>query len=173
MIYFAVIYYSKYYVGVSEGLNKVFNIESPYTLLHIRSVSYCSEVANDVDSKSEREEIHFVKSLVKRIKNKEKLWMFRAQLLQLYRSFEAQVEALCQRTGVEINFWYSPSQIPQPKFIFDRVGLDADILYHEDEFNRFAPKIPWRNTQRSRLSRVSLSGSRVHKNRKKRARYLL
>jgi hypothetical protein len=166
MIYLAVINYLRYYVWVSEGLNKVFNIGSPYTLLHTRPVSHCIRVAQDVDSKYEWEEIHFVKSLVKRIKNKEKLWMFRAQLLQLYRSFEAQVEALCQRTGVEINFWYSPSYIPQPKFIFDRVGLDADTLYHEDEFNRFAPKITWPNTQRSRLSRVSLSGSLMHKNRK-------
>jgi hypothetical protein len=91
--------------------------------------------------------------------------MFRAQLLQLYRSFEAQVEALCERTGVEINFWYSPSQIPQPKFMFDRVGLDADTLYHEDEFNRFAPKAPWPNNRKPHPSRVPLPNVLVHEKR--------
>jgi len=41
------------------------------------------------------------------------------------------VEALCEKHKVEINFWYSPSKIPQPKFIIDGVGLDADELYDE------------------------------------------
>jgi len=41
------------------------------------------------------------------------------------------MEALCEKHKVEINFWYSPSKIPQPKFIIDGVGLDADELYDE------------------------------------------
>jgi hypothetical protein len=74
--------------------------------------------------------------------------MFRAQLKQLYLEFEAQVEALCQRTGVELEEWYSPSYIPQPKFVFNSIALDADMLYDEEEFHLlFAPKIPWRTRQ--------------------------
>jgi hypothetical protein len=92
--------------------------------------------------------INIGKSLAKRIKNKEAFWMFRAQLKQLYLEFEAQVEALCQRTSVELEEWYSPSYIPQPKFVFNSIALDADMLYDEEEFHLlFAPKIPWRTRQ--------------------------
>jgi len=56
---------------------------------------------------------------------------FREGLIQLYKRFKADVEALCEKHKVEINFWYSPSKIPQPKFIIDGVGLDADELYDE------------------------------------------
>jgi hypothetical protein len=84
--------------------------------------------------------------------------MFRAQLLQLYRSFEAQVEALCQRTGVKLEDWYSPSYIPQPKFVFNAIALDADMLYDESEFNLlFAPKIPWRTSQDTSRQGTSLA----------------
>jgi len=41
------------------------------------------------------------------------------------------VEALCEKHKVEINFWHSPSNILQPKFIVDGVGFDADELYDE------------------------------------------
>ena len=67
--------------------------------------------------------------------------MFRAKLLQLYDEFECKLEALCHEYKVEINLWYSPSNIPQPKFQFGRVVLDADTLYNEDDFNLlFSPK---------------------------------
>ena len=68
--------------------------------------------------------------------------MFRAKLMRLYEEFEAEVEALCREQGVEINFWYSPSRIPQPKFVFGRVTISADTLYDEGKFSLlFSPKI--------------------------------
>jgi len=56
---------------------------------------------------------------------------FQESLLQLYQKFEADVEALCEKHKVEINFWYSPSNIPQPKFIIDDIGFDAYEFYDE------------------------------------------
>jgi hypothetical protein len=78
----------------------------------------------------------------KKIKNKERLWVFRAKLMRLYEEFEAEVEALCREQEVEVNFWYSPSTIPQPKFVFDKAAISADTLYDEDKFSLlFSPKI--------------------------------
>jgi hypothetical protein len=65
-----------------------------------------------------------------RIKDKEKLHAFQVELIQLYRKFEADVETLCKKRGLTINCWYSPSTIPQPKFILNGVGFDADELYN-------------------------------------------
>jgi hypothetical protein len=64
-------------------------------------------------------------------KVKEKVHAFQESLLQLYQKFEADVEALCKKHEVKINCWYSPSTIPQPKFIIDGIGFDADELYDE------------------------------------------
>ncbi|KPV63499.1 MAG: hypothetical protein AOA65_1247 [Candidatus Bathyarchaeota archaeon BA1] len=67
----------------------------------------------------------------KGVEDWEKTRDFREGLIQLYKRFKADVEALCKKHKVEINFWYSPSKIPQPKFIIDGIGFDADELYDE------------------------------------------
>jgi len=64
-------------------------------------------------------------------KVKEKVHAFQESLLQLYQKFEADVEALCKKHEVKINCWYSPSTIPQPKFIIEGIVFDADELYDE------------------------------------------
>lgn len=64
--------------------------------------------------------------------SKDRLLAFREELIQLYRSFEGDVEALCKKHDVKVNYWYSPSMIPQPKFVIDGVGLDADELFEEE-----------------------------------------
>ena len=85
-----------------------------------------------------------IRPISKRVKNKERLWVFRAKLMRLYEEFEAEVEALCREQGVEINFWYSPSKIPQPKFVFGRAAITADTLYDEEQFSLlFSPKSIW------------------------------
>ena len=71
----------------------------------------------------------------------EALLVFRKELLQLYDKLKADVEALCKRYEVEINCWYSPSTIPQPKFIIDGVGFDADELYNENNPKLLTDKI--------------------------------
>lgn len=70
----------------------------------------------------------------KRVEDREKTRAFREGLIQLYKGFKSDVEALCKKHGVKINFWYSPSKIPQPKFIMDGVEFNADELYDEKEF---------------------------------------
>mgnify|MGYP006269731851 FL=1 len=67
----------------------------------------------------------------RKVKEGEKVHAFQESLLQLYQKFEADVEALCKKHEVKINCWYSPSTIPQPKFIIDGIGFDADELYDE------------------------------------------
>ncbi len=57
---------------------------------------------------------------------------FQEELIKLYSSFEGDVEALCKKHGVQLQFWYSPSMIPQPKFIIDSVGFDADEILEKD-----------------------------------------
>ena len=74
----------------------------------------------------------------KGVEDREKTRAFREELIQLYKGFKGDVEALCEKHGVKINFWYSPSKIPQPKFIIDGVGFDADELYDEKEFETLA-----------------------------------
>lgn len=64
--------------------------------------------------------------------SKDRLLAFREELIQLYRNFEGDVEALCKKHEVEVNYWYSPSMIPQPKFVIDGVGLNADELFEEE-----------------------------------------
>ena len=83
-----------------------------------------------------------IHSISKRVKNKERLWVFRAKLMRLYEKFEADVEALCREQGIEVHFWSSPSTIPQPKFVFDRAAISADTLYDEGKFSLLlSPKI--------------------------------
>jgi len=65
--------------------------------------------------------------------HEETLLLFRKEIIQLYNRFEADVKALCRKSNVKINCWYSPSDIPQPKFIIDGVGFDADEIYSEDK----------------------------------------
>jgi len=67
----------------------------------------------------------------RKVKEGEKVHAFQESLLQLYQKFEADVEALCKKHEVKINCWYSPSTIPQPKFIIDGISFDADELYDE------------------------------------------
>jgi len=74
----------------------------------------------------------------KGVKDWEKTRDFREGLIQLYKRFKADVEALCEKHKVKINFWYSPSKIPQPKFIIDGGGFDADEFYDEKEFETLA-----------------------------------
>ncbi|MDH5733967.1 MAG: hypothetical protein OEY88_09340 [Candidatus Bathyarchaeota archaeon] len=74
----------------------------------------------------------------RKVKEGEKVHTFQESLLQLYQKFEADVESLCEKHKVKINFWYSPSKIPQPKFIIDGVGFDADEFYDEKEFEPLA-----------------------------------
>ena len=74
----------------------------------------------------------------KGVEDREKTRAFREELIQLYKGFRGDVEALCEKHGVKINYWYSPSKIPEPKFIIDGVGFDADELYDEKEFETLA-----------------------------------
>ena len=69
----------------------------------------------------------------KRVKNPDKLHSFQKEIIQLYRMFRKNVEDLCKKYEAEINYWYTPSEIPQPKFIMDGVGFDADQLVNEAE----------------------------------------
>jgi len=69
----------------------------------------------------------------RRFKNPEKVYLFRKELIRLYEKFREEVEALCRKYDVKINYWYSPSTISQPKFVIDNVGLSADELYGERE----------------------------------------
>ncbi|MFQ6074595.1 MAG: hypothetical protein ACE5Z5_00475 [Candidatus Bathyarchaeia archaeon] len=63
---------------------------------------------------------------------------FREEVVQLYHRFEDDMATLCERYGAKVGFWYSPSSIPQPRFVIDGVVLDADKLYDEEEFKFLA-----------------------------------
>ena len=69
------------------------------------------------------------------VRDKEKLHAFQVELVQLYRKFEADIETLCKKYGMTVNCWYSPSTIPQPKFMLNSVAFDADELYSGIEVN--------------------------------------
>jgi len=72
----------------------------------------------------------------KKVKGGEKVRAFQEALFQLYQKFEADVDALCKKQDIKINCWYSPSTIPQPKFVIDGVTLDADYLYNQKETSK-------------------------------------
>jgi len=76
----------------------------------------------------------------RKIKNPEKVNSFRDELIHLYERFKADIMSLCKKYGVEINYWYSPSTISQPKFIIDNVGFTADELYNGLLYNERKPK---------------------------------
>jgi len=80
----------------------------------------------------------------------EEISTFREEVVQLYRRFERDITTLCEKHDVEIDFWYSPSAIQQPRFIVDGFVLDADQLYDEEEFNLLATSI---KNKRHRLER--------------------
>lgn len=64
--------------------------------------------------------------------HRDKFLAFQEELIKLYSGFEGDVEALCKKHGVQLQFWYSPSMIPQPKFIVDGAGFDADEILEKD-----------------------------------------
>ncbi len=69
----------------------------------------------------------------RRIREKERVDSFRGELAQLYKNFKSEIEILCKKYGAKINCWYSPSMIPQPKFVINGVTFDADDLYYAEE----------------------------------------
>ena len=69
--------------------------------------------------------------------------LFRSLSFNSTKSFEADVEALCKKHEVKINCWYSPSTIPQPKFIIDGVTLDADDLYNQKGTSKPIKQYTW------------------------------
>ena len=81
-----------------------------------------------------------VQSRKGRVKDQEKILSFQRELVQLYRGFEEGVEALSKKHGVKINCWYSPSAIPQPKFVVDKVAFDADEIYSKRESASIRPR---------------------------------
>lgn len=84
----------------------------------------------------------------KRVKSPDKLHSFKKEIVQLYRMFRKNVEDLCKKYGAEINYWYTPSEIPQPKFIMDGVGFDADQLVNEAEKTNVRDRPKIRKTRR-------------------------
>lgn len=65
----------------------------------------------------------------------ETLTAFRGELIQLYTRLWENILALAERHGAEVVLWYSPSRIPQPRFVLGRIALDADSLLNDQEFN--------------------------------------
>ena len=69
----------------------------------------------------------------RRVKNSLRLRAFKEELLKLYHKFKMDVETVCEKHGVKINYWYSPSSISQPKFVINGFGFDADQLFNEED----------------------------------------
>ncbi len=95
----------------------------------------------------------------RKVKEGEKVHAFQEPLLQLYQKFEADVEALCKKHEVKINCWYSPSTIPQPKFIIDGIGFDADELYDEKISETLANQA--KETAKRKKNQLSLGDRRL------------
>lgn len=74
-----------------------------------------------------------VRARRKRVKNPDKVYSFREELVQLYHKLKVDIEVLCKKHGATVNYWYSPSTIFQPKFIIDDVEFTADELCNEKE----------------------------------------
>jgi hypothetical protein len=79
-----------------------------------------------------------VRARRKRVKNPDKVYSFREELVQLYHKLKVDIEALCKKHGATVNYWYSPSSIFQPKFIIDDVEFTADELCNEKELRILA-----------------------------------
>lgn len=89
-----------------------------------------------------------VRARRKRVKNPDKVYSFREELVQLYHKLKVEIEALCKKHGATVNYWYSPSTIFQPKFIIDDVEFTADELCNEKELRIFASQTRKRYTER-------------------------
>jgi len=74
----------------------------------------------------------------KRVKNPDKVYSFREELVQLYQNLKVDIEALCKKHGATVNYWYSPSTIFQPKFIIEDAEFTADELCNEKELRILA-----------------------------------
>ncbi len=86
-----------------------------------------------------------------------KFLTFRKELIQLYTNFKSNLEELCKKYDVKIDFWYSPSNIPQPKLVFNGVGINADDFYNESPevlLNLFK-----RNKSKGRVKKKSITPS--------------
>ncbi len=79
-----------------------------------------------------------VRARRKRVKNPDKVYFFREELVQLYHKLKVDIEALCKKRGATVNCWYSPSTIFQPKFIIDDIEFTADELCNEKELRILA-----------------------------------
>jgi len=79
-----------------------------------------------------------VRARRKRVKNPDRVYSFREELVQLYQKLKVDIEALCKKHGATVNYWYSPSTIFQPKFIIDDVEFTADELCNEKELRILA-----------------------------------
>lgn len=79
-----------------------------------------------------------VRARRKRVKNPDRVYSFREELVQLYHKLKVDIEALCKKHGATVNYWYSPSTIFQPKFIIDDVEFTADELCNEKELRILA-----------------------------------
>jgi len=64
-----------------------------------------------------------------------KVASFREEFLELHCEYRRLLEELCERSGVKIAFWYSPSNVAQPQFTINKVVVNADELLDEDEFS--------------------------------------
>ncbi|MFQ6076702.1 MAG: hypothetical protein ACE5Z5_11300 [Candidatus Bathyarchaeia archaeon] len=75
------------------------------------------------------------------------------------------MKALCEKHGVEINFWYSPSKIPQPRFVIEGIAFDADTLYNEDgwEFPTQSKGVKRRPSPSRRPTRIAREDLKVVK----------
>ena len=89
-----------------------------------------------------------VRARRKRVKNPDKVYSFRGELVQLYHKLKVDIEALCKKHGATVNYWYSPSTIFQPKFIIDDVEFTADELCNEKELRILASQTKKRYTGR-------------------------
>ena len=66
-----------------------------------------------------------------------RLMEFREKLLEVYGRFREELEALCKEYGVKISFWYTPTRVPQPRFVIDGLQIDADELLDDSCFEAY------------------------------------
>ena len=97
----------------------------------------------------------------KKMKNPRRLQSFKEELIQAYRKFKTELESVCERHGAEINYWYTPSDVPQPKFILDRVSFDADQLLAETKLVTEPKKRKDRKASRRRKSYARVGKRKV------------
>src|SRR4030067_1545896 len=69
----------------------------------------------------------------KAFRDPDRVCSFREELLRLYLAFKDNIEVLCRKYEIRVDYLYSPSAIPQPKFVIENVGFTADELYMEKE----------------------------------------